>query len=290
MKTPTDIAQNACINGDIKTVEKILTNFQKYLDLEEIFMIAIDHGQLNIVQMLTKILTTVNFIKNGETPLFLATKNGYIDIVQTLLENGADVNSTDNIFEKTALHIACENNNFDMVDLLIGSGNNIDINIKNIQGYTPLMTAVNLGCTNIIKKLLNSGADYMETNYEGENVMHIASKSNFCIFDIMKILLGVEELKKLKNSQDNIGNTPLIHAVIANNVTAITILLLAGSDVNIKNNYGIGVYNYSKSRFIDRILSKDYVKAQADNKMITDYCLNFNKILNLKNETDKIYL
>ena len=41
---------------------------------------------------------TFSFIKNGVTPLFIASQNGHQEIVQNLLKEGANINTPTKVF------------------------------------------------------------------------------------------------------------------------------------------------------------------------------------------------
>jgi len=62
----------------------------------------------------------------SESPLHIAVANNNYEIAQTLLENGADVNSEKKLYNKIqfALHIAVAQNNLAMVELLLNNGAN----------------------------------------------------------------------------------------------------------------------------------------------------------------------
>jgi ankyrin repeat protein len=68
----------------------------------------------------------------------LATKNGHTDIVQSLLNNGANVNAIDNK-GRTALILASENGAAGIVQILLEKG--ADINAQNFYGETALTYA-----------------------------------------------------------------------------------------------------------------------------------------------------
>ncbi len=75
---------------------------------------------------------------NDVTPLHVAVEMGCISIIQMLINKGADVNAQDTT-QKTPLHYAP--NNKDVVSILLACSD-IDVNKKNIQGDTPLHTAM----------------------------------------------------------------------------------------------------------------------------------------------------
>ena len=55
---------------------------------------------------------------NKETPLHIASSNGYLEIVQHLVSNGAKVNVKDENFA-TPLLLASQRNHFQIVEYLI---------------------------------------------------------------------------------------------------------------------------------------------------------------------------
>ena len=55
----------------------------------------------------------------GETPLFSACTAGDEDVVNFLLEHGADVNSSVNEEQQSCLHLACTQGNPEIVQVLI---------------------------------------------------------------------------------------------------------------------------------------------------------------------------
>lgn len=80
-------------------------------------------GDTAIVQALVDTAVDIN-VKDrtfGYTPLIVAARQGHIDIVQILLERGADVEATDN-YGSTALYWAKKNQREEIVQLLLEAG------------------------------------------------------------------------------------------------------------------------------------------------------------------------
>jgi ankyrin repeat protein len=75
----------------------------------------------------------------------------HIDIVQLLIEKGADVNITTRTDCRTPLHISCCMGHTKIVQLLIEEG--ADVNVKDGDGNTPLQVASEYGYEKIIKIL-----------------------------------------------------------------------------------------------------------------------------------------
>jgi len=88
--------------------------------------------------------------KSGRRPLNWAAFYGYTEIVQLLLDNGADINAQ-NKTGYTPLHHAVENNQKDVVMLLLAA--KADASIVNKRGKKPIDTAL-MNKNNTIVKLL----------------------------------------------------------------------------------------------------------------------------------------
>ncbi|MGL5410045.1 MAG: L-dopachrome tautomerase-related protein, partial [Shewanella sp.] len=79
-------------------------------------------------------------IERNLTPLHKAVISGDIKQVQSLIEQGADVNSLDKLMGVAPLHIAVQRHNLDMVRLLVDNG--AFINLQSVRlGGTPLLLA-----------------------------------------------------------------------------------------------------------------------------------------------------
>ncbi|NGX37771.1 MAG: Phosphocholine transferase AnkX [Chlamydiae bacterium] len=79
----------------------------------------------------------------GRTPLHMASFNGRHPLALKLLEMGVDVNAQTDQDDacKTPLHDAVIHNDFNMVQTLLANAK-IDVNLRDIQGHTPLWHAV----------------------------------------------------------------------------------------------------------------------------------------------------
>ena len=91
----------------------------------------------------------------GFTPLIMASYTGHLDIVQYLLETGADINAQDSM-GNTALMGICFKGSVDIATLLVNRG--ADVNLKNVNADTALKFASTYGHQDIVELLLANGA------------------------------------------------------------------------------------------------------------------------------------
>ena len=94
----------------------------------------------------------------GWTPLMMASRGNYPEIVQFLLASGADTNRQ-NKGGATALMLAANNARTHIAATLLAHG--ARVNVKNNQGWTALMYAVWKGDRTMVQLLVNSGTNVL---------------------------------------------------------------------------------------------------------------------------------
>jgi ankyrin repeat protein len=82
----------------------------------------------------------------GETAIFKTCKSGNKDLVEYLVEHGADINKEEKWYGETPLFYACKSGNKDLVEYLVEHGE--DINKEDENGLIPLFYACNNGNIN----------------------------------------------------------------------------------------------------------------------------------------------
>ena len=122
----------------------------------------------------------------GETPLMAAARSGKVESVRLLLARGADVNGTDEYQEQSALMWAASEGHLNVVQALLEAGANPDIKAKQTAltqrrhgdhptgGLTPLMWAVRNGHDDVAEALVKAGADLKATNGDNATATIIA--------------------------------------------------------------------------------------------------------------------
>jgi uncharacterized protein len=177
---------------------------------------------------------------DGQTPLMTAARTGNPDALRVLLEKGAAVNAKDNIAGQTALMFAVTENHLDAVRVLIDHG--ADVNAKttvietppattgNLQGIgraqnrekpvpqgamTPLLCAARDGRTEIARMLLAAGANFNQSEANGESPLLVAINNGQ--IEVAQVLL---EKGADPNAIDGFGRAPLWSAVDYRNLDA----------------------------------------------------------------------
>lgn len=236
----------AIVNGDMAKVNVLL---EKGVDVNAkddrgstALIIAASTGNLEIAKALLNRGADVNIQdKDGMAALMEALMGNHIAIAQLLLEKGANTD------DKT-LFLAVWKGHRSIVDAILKSG--IDVNIRNIDGKTPLMIAAEEGHTAVVETLLNKGADVNSSSEyrfrRGETALMSAAKK--CHITTVQVLLanGADA-----NARDDGGRTPLMEAVECGENTIIKTLIAHGADVNARDNTGATALIYSAQKGLE---------------------------------------
>ncbi|MBL8152062.1 MAG: protein kinase, partial [Blastocatellia bacterium] len=90
-------------------------------------------------------------------PLLSAVSKGNLATIQNLITSSTNVNARTLFTKYTPLMEACEKGSLEIVDLLIRSG--ADVNLVNKDGNSALLIAAKQGYIDVVKKLVDAGAD-----------------------------------------------------------------------------------------------------------------------------------
>jgi ankyrin repeat protein len=137
---------------------------------------AIHNGDLNELQRLLNIdHSVINKKYRGDTAIMKASRqcNGST-VVAFLLKNGANINDKNvrDTIDQTPLIVAADSGCKDIVEMLLQAGANIEH--RNDQGETALISAAQEGHKEIVQMLLDAGANVNQENADGETALDLA--------------------------------------------------------------------------------------------------------------------
>nr|XP_054774564.1 serine/threonine-protein phosphatase 6 regulatory ankyrin repeat subunit B-like [Lytechinus pictus] len=157
----------------------------------------------------------------GQIPLHAAAATGRIQVVETLIQNGSNLNKTD-IDGMTPLHAAVQNGHLEVLKYLKWKGaidlkyrgmtylymaaqsghldtvdyflsNGSDVNEKNDTGHIPLHAAAANGSLEIVEKLINHGSNVNKMADDGSTPLHAAAHSGRS--DVVQYLISNGAIK-----------------------------------------------------------------------------------------------
>ena len=162
---------------------------------------------------------------DGMTALHWATYQDDLETEELLVRAGAKVNAA-NRYGVTPLSLACTNGNGAMVELLLKAG--ADPNLALPGGETPLMTAARAGKLGPVKSLVIRGATVdSRDERRGQTALMWAAAEGHA--EIVKELIEAGADFRLRLAS---GFTPLLFAVREGRIDVVRVLLKAGADVN----------------------------------------------------------
>ena len=229
------IFKRACKNGDLRNVETFFDNFNSKFEILEMRNMVAQEGHLNILEYFYRRGVDMNVDYNHDTPLRIAARRGWVDIINFLLAVGVDINFQ-NDSGWTALMSASAYEKIDVVDIFLATGQ-CDVNLKTNWGETALTHVVFNGNLGIIDRLILHGANYYYINDDnGANLLHYATNNKYV--NNIDVLQRILSLDLDVNHQNNNGWTPLMFAVKFDKKEMVEILLDYGADPQIENNDG----------------------------------------------------
>lgn len=170
----------------------------------------------------------------GCTAIMYASFHGRLDMVQYLIDNGADVNVS-NLSGFTSLAWATERNHRAIVELLLKHG--AQANQADNCGLTPLHKAARSGYIEICKLLVEVGGANLALTSKKEN-SGVSVLQEACSSGHMEAVLFLLDADADVDQQDSQGRTALIRAVLKNHAAIAEVLIKFGAIVNLADNTG----------------------------------------------------
>ncbi|XP_019726342.1 histone-lysine N-methyltransferase EHMT2 [Hippocampus comes] len=126
--------------------------------------------------------------KDLRTPLLEAIVNNHVEVARYLIQNGACVYHVEED-GYTGLHHAAKQGNLEIVNTLLETGQ-VDVNAQDSGGWTPIIWAAEHKHVEVIKVLLNRGADVTINDKELNVCLHWAAYAGNV--DIAEMVLNKE--------------------------------------------------------------------------------------------------
>jgi cytohesin len=241
---------------------------------------AAEHGQVKTVEALVALKADVNVHGyQGNTPLHLAVEKGKSAVVALLLAKGADANRL-NEAGRTPLAIAANRGDIDSMKALVNAKAEIghslhvvldnsdscrvrdarrqceaqheaaarilldggaDVSLRDSDGRQPLHLAAAAGLTETVALLLELGAPLTTADrreYGGNPPLQLAAERGHV--EVVRRLIAA---KAPVDQQDRSGRTALYRAVSEKHTAVVELLLRAGADPHLANDYSGSFYN-----------------------------------------------
>ena len=173
--------------------------------------------------------------RRGMTALHFASNAGDVESMRLLMEKGADVNAVDGRGD-SPLMVAAGSVSVDAVRVLLSKGARVNVarvlsqSVKNgpiaLAKVTPLMQAAPYGSPELIKALLDGGADVNAHDCREMTPLMFAVGSENQNAAVVRLLLRAGASV---NSKSNVGETALDWAAKFGNPTVIALLKEAGA-------------------------------------------------------------
>ena len=221
---------------------------------EEVLRTILNHG------------ADVNAASNdNETALMKACHEGNLDVMNVLLNAGANTHISDDDGDNWLHHAACGDCSKEVLQTILDHG--ADVNTTNENNTTSLMYACHKGSTDVINVLLNAGADHRISNANGYTWLHYASVGD-CSKEVLHAILnyGADINAASKNNE-----TALMKACERGNIDVMNVLLNAGANPHISDDDGDNWLHYAAYGDCSKVVLETIIDHGVDVNAVNKY-------------------
>jgi ankyrin repeat protein len=187
--------KRAAIAGDVSQIQALMNLDVSVNSPDETglspFKYACGQGHVDAVRVMMSVADVNN--KDGRwTALHIALEHSQPEIVTILIKNNANVEEPDETCE-VPLHIACRKGSFECISTLVHEGK-VSVNTQNKLGDTALHYCARTNQYEIASFLLENGADLKIKNADGLTPFIIAKTKRK--YEVMKVLNSIQIISK----------------------------------------------------------------------------------------------
>ncbi|XP_030581035.1 ankyrin repeat and death domain-containing protein 1A isoform X3 [Archocentrus centrarchus] len=164
------------------------------------------------------------FAQSGKTALHLAAEHGQLEVVEFLVGMGCTHDLKDKE-ENTAMHLAANKGHTEILQKIVETGASVDE--RNIDGLTPLHMAAEGGHYECIKLLLDSGCNANTQTNRNMNALHYVAQHGHDREASLLLKAGINA-----DAVNNQHFTPLHLAVFNNHTKVVRLLIDADCNLN----------------------------------------------------------
>jgi ankyrin repeat protein len=242
---------HAAANGHVSIVDQLLRNRAKIDVVDKYGRTALYHAVKEehnaVAQLLLKRGATVDFGgQKKESTLRAAVRTGNIDLVRQLLEHTANFERRSNSGvhkgdRNTPLHFASQFGKVNVMRYLLDNG--AEVNARNPDQETPLHVAASRMATEASQLLIRKGASVDARSSSGKTPLHVAAAKRYYAFTIN---IGVsrtspERLRYANNA-------------MREQAAFVRLLIRNGADVEAMDAYGATALHYAVDFYSEQAL------------------------------------
>ena len=178
--------------------------------------------------------------------LVTATDYESIRVIEKQLDDGADINMT---LQRTALHAAAANGNLEIVELLIERGANV--NLKDIHGRVPMFVALAEHQPEVAARLAEADTNPNVRTVDGSTLLMAAVRAE----EVQLVQWALDhgtDVNAIRPEKNNA--TALILAARKGNAEIVSLLLAAGADPDVANHEGETALDIAKGKKVKELL------------------------------------
>jgi ankyrin repeat protein len=200
-----------------------------------IIELATDLGDMEIIQVLIEAGADCNKASSyyhALNPLQTAVDMGNFELVEYFISVGADINwPAQGYCGATALQKAVQNGNVDMVEFLLGCGANVNAPSVDSGGVTALQAAVSRGRLDLVELLLRNGANANDRPSRGNGFSALQCAAKTGRNDIINLLV-LSGATVNGPPADRRGLFAIQVAALHGHISTVEFFLEVGADIN----------------------------------------------------------